>query len=52
MVADIEELEKMNASQLHARRVNAKEVLTPQRSGYFIFPVAHGTGNLWGGNSV
>ena len=43
MVADIEELEEMDASELHARRPNAKEVLTPQRSGNFIFPVADGT---------
>ena len=43
MVADIEELEEMDASELHARRLNAKEVLTPQRSGKFTFPVADGT---------
>ena len=43
MVADIEELEEMDASELHARRLNAKEVLKPQRSGNFIFPVADGT---------
>ena len=30
VVADIEELEQMDASELHARRVNAKEVLTPK----------------------
>ena len=42
MVADIEEMEEMDASDLHARRLNAKEVLTPQRSGNFIFPVADG----------
>ena len=42
MVADIEELEEMDASELHARRPNAKEVLTPQRSENFIFPVADG----------
>ena len=30
MVADIEEMEKMDASELHARRLNAKEVSTPQ----------------------
>ena len=49
MVADIEELEEqMDASELHARRVNAKVVLTPQRSGNFIFFVADGTEkNLW-----
>ena len=40
MVGDIEE---MDASEIHARRLNAKEVLTPQRSGNFIFPVAGGT---------
>ena len=48
MVADIEELEEMDASQLHARRLNAKEVLPPQRSGNFIFPVADGNSqNRW-----
>ena len=30
VVADMEELEKMDASEIHARRLNAKEVLTPQ----------------------
>ena len=29
MVADIEELEQMDASELHSRRLNAKEVFTP-----------------------
>ena len=48
MVADIEELEEMDASELHARRLNAKEVLTPQRSGNFIFPVADGTVKIFG----
>ena len=43
LVADIEELEEMDASELHARRLNAKEVLTPLRSGNFIFPFADGT---------
>ena len=38
MVADIEELEEMDASELHARRLNAKEVLTPQISGELHFP--------------
>ena len=48
MIADIEELEQMDASELYARRLNAKEVLTPQRSGNFIFPVADGTvKNFW-----
>ena len=38
----------LNASELHARRLNAKEVLTPQRSGHFIFPVADGTVKIFG----
>ena len=42
MVADIEELE-MDASELHARRLNAKDVSTPMKGGNFIFPVADGT---------
>ena len=49
VVADIEELEEMDASELHARRLNAKEVLTPQRSGNFIFFVADGTVKIFGG---
>ena len=46
MVTDIEELEEMDGSELHARRLNAKGVLMPQRSGNFIFPVADGTVNI------
>ena len=38
MVADIEELEEMDASELHARRLNANEVLTPLRSWKLHFP--------------
>ena len=48
MVADMKELEKMDASELHARRLNAKEVLAPQRSGNFIFPVADGKVKIFG----
>ena len=48
MVADIEELEEMDASEIHARRLNAKEVLTPQRCGKFMFPVADGTVKIFG----
>ena len=32
LVADIEELETMDASEIYSKRLNAKEVLTPQRS--------------------
>ena len=49
MVAYIEELEEMDASELHARRLNAKEVSTPQRSGNFIFLVADGAVKIFGG---
>ena len=49
MVADIDELEEMDASELHARRLNAMEVLTPQRSGQFIFQVADGKVKIFGG---
>ena len=48
IVADIEELEQMDASDIHARRLNAKEVLTLQRSGNFIFSVADGTVKIFG----
>ena len=43
MIADIEELEEMDASEIHARRLNAKEVLTPMERVNFIFSVADGT---------
>ena len=38
MVADIEELEEMDASELHARGLNAKEVLMPMKGDKFSFP--------------
>ena len=52
MVADIEDFEEIDASEIHAKRLNANEVLTPQRSGNFIFPVADGTVKLSGGDQV
>ena len=36
MVADIEELEEMDASEHHARRLNAKEVFTPMKGDNLI----------------
>ena len=39
MVADIEELEEMSASELNARRLIAKEVSTRLRGDHFIFPI-------------
>ena len=49
MIGDSEELEEMDASEIHARRLNAKEVSTPQTSGNFIFPVGDGTVKFFGG---
>ena len=48
MVADNEELEKMDASEIHARRLNAKEVLTPMKGENYIFPVEDGTVKISG----
>ena len=39
---NIGELEKMDASEVHTRRLNAKEVLTPMKGEKFIFPIADG----------
>ena len=48
MVADIEELEEMDASELDARRLNAKEVLTPMKGDNFIVPNRRwNSQNLW-----
>ena len=43
MVADIQELEEMDASEIHARRLNAKEVFTPMKCDHVILPVAEGS---------
>ena len=48
MIADIEELEEMDVSELHVRRLNAKEVLTPMKGDNCIFPVADGTAKVSG----
>ena len=50
MTADIEELEEMNASELQARRLNAKEVLTPMKGEKIMFPFADGTVKVSGGD--
>ena len=41
-----------DASELHARRLNAKEVLTPMKGEIFIFPVADGTFKISGGDQA
>ena len=35
LVADVEELETMDASEIYSKRLNAKEVLFPQEKGEF-----------------
>ena len=50
LIAHIEELEQMDASELHTRRLNAKQVLTPMRGDNFKFPVADGTFEISGGD--
>ena len=52
LVADIEEVEEMVASELHARRLNAKEVLTTLSGEKLIIPIADGTVKLSGGDQV
>ena len=48
LVADLEELEKLNASEIYPRRINAKEVLISHKEEVFFFPVADGTSKLSG----
>ena len=38
----------MDEAELHARRLNAKEVLTPVKGDNFIFPVANETVKIFG----
>ena len=38
LVANIEKFEKVDASEIHATRLNAKEVLTPQNGEHFDIP--------------
>ena len=42
LVADLEELETMDASDIYSKRLNAKEVIFPKENGNVIFPVADG----------
>ena len=51
MVADIEELENLDASEIRARRLNAEEVLTPMKRDIFVFPIAEETVTLSGKRS-
>ena len=42
LVADLEELESMDVSEIYSKRLNAKEVIFPKEKGEFIFPIADG----------
>ena len=48
MVADIEELGKLDASEIHAQRLNAKEILTSKKGETFTFPFSDGIAKLCG----
>ena len=47
-VAEFEEPGKLDASEIHARRLNAKEILTSKTGEIFIFPFSDGTAKLSG----
>ena len=49
-VADLEELETMDASEIYSKRLNAKEVIFPTENEKFIFPVADGRIHVSGGD--
>ena len=42
LVADLEELETMDASEICSKRLNVKEVIFPWENGESIFPIADG----------
>ena len=49
LIADLEELETMDASEIYSKRLNAKEVIFPKQ-GEFIFPIADGRIKCPGGD--
>ena len=49
MIADLEELEPMDASEIYKKRLGAKEVIFPKQ-GEFIFPIADGRSKIPGGD--
>ena len=50
LVADLEELETMDASEIYCERLNAKEETFPKEKGEFIFPIADGRIKHLGGD--
>ena len=52
MVGDVEELDMLDALEIHARRLNEKEVLIPNNGEKIKFPVADGSHKLAGRDQV
>ena len=50
LVADLEELETMDASEIYSKRLNAKEVIFHKEKGKFICPIADGRIKTLGGD--
>ena len=50
LVADLEELETMDASEINSKRLNAKEVIFTKEKGEFIFPIADWRIKILGGD--
>ena len=50
LIADLEELKAMDASEIYSDRLNAKEVIFPGENGKFIFPDADGRIKFSGGD--
>ena len=50
LVADLEELETIDASEIYSKRLNATEVIFPKEKGEFIFPIADGRITTLGGD--
>ena len=50
LIADLEELETMDASEIYSERLNAKDVIFLKENGKFIFPIADGRIKLSGGD--
>ena len=49
LIADLEELETMDASEIYSKRLNAKEVIFPKQ-GEFIYPIVDGRIKTLGGD--
>ena len=50
LIADLEELETMDASEIYSKRLNAKEVVFPKENGKFIFQSKMGVSKTLGGD--